>query len=198
MIELLAEGTESLRLPCSWLLVLPALGAALGGRRRAVLVTAVFVLVASTVAWLRFSGFWPLGDLANATQAVVGLAMLLAVGLASRTDSPLSHAGLAAVSGIAGAWAWIPCVGPHLGDVINGAGVEPFNHIGGTLAFVTGLLVPFIILAAADYVSPTLADKTSQDGVVKAGLVLTALVGILFGVTLFDDLAGELARLSNF
>lgn len=198
MINLVLEGTESLRLPCSWLLVLPGAAVALGGRRRAGLVTGVFLAVAMLVAWLRFGGFWPLGDLETVSQIIMGVLILGSAAVAWRMDSAPTDVAMAAIGGLAGAWAWIPCVGPHLGDVINGARSEPFAHIGGTMAYITGLLMPFILLAAAGIAFPKFAEKTSHRTVIGTGFVLILIVGGLFGVTLFDDLANELARRSTF
>ncbi len=203
MIDLLFEGTESLRLPCSWLLVIPGVAVALSGRRRAVLVTAVFTTVAITVAWLRFSGFWPLGDFTlgdggTSTQIILGVGILASAFLAWKKDTAATDGLSAGVAGLAGAWGWIPCVGPALGDVINGAGREPFVHIPGTIAFIVGLFIPFIIVAATDVVFPAFKEKTSNQVVTKVGFVLMAVVGILFAITQFDDLANELARRSTF
>lgn len=198
MIDLLFEGTESLRLPCSWLIVIPGTAVALGGRRRAVLVTAVFSAVAMLVAWLRFGGFWIFGEVEGATQIGLGVALITAAGLAWRQNHAGTDALAAGVAGLAGAWAWIPCVGPHLGDVINGARSEPFAHIGGTVAFLAGLFLPFIIVAAAGVAFPDFQLKTSNRFVIGTGLLLVAVVGLLFTVTLYDDLANELARRSTF
>ncbi len=198
MIELLLEGTESLRLPCSWLLIIPGAAIVAGCRRRSVLVTTVFSLVAMLVAWLRFGGFWPLGDVQGPTQTALGVAILASGAVAWRKDTAVTDSVAAGVAGLAGAWAWIPCVGPHLGDVLNGARTEPFAHIGGTIAFMTGLFVPFIIIAAAGILFPDFQNKTVNKAVISTGFVLIAIVGALFTATLFDDLANELARRSTF
>lgn len=198
MIDLLLEGTESLRLPCSWLLIIPGAAVIIGARRRTVLVTLVFALVAMTVAWLRFSTFWPLGDVDGTTQVVLGLIILTTSLLAWRLDRASTDGLLAGVAGLAGAWAWIPCVGPHLGDVINGARTEPVAHLGGTVAFMTGLFVPFIMIAAAGILFPEFQKKSSHRAVIGVGFALMTLVGVLFATTLFDDLASELARRSTF
>lgn len=150
------------------------------------------------VAWLRFGGFWPLGEVEGATQVGLGIAILAAAGLAWRQDHAVTDGLAAGVAGFAGAWAWIPCVGPHLGDVINGARSEPFAHIGGTVAFLAGLFLPFILVAAAGVAFPEFKLKTSNRFIVGAGFILFAVVGLLFTATLFDNLANELARRSTF
>lgn len=198
MIDLLFEGTESLRLPCSWLLIIPGAAVIIGARRRTVLVTLIFALVAMGVAWLRFAGFWPLGDVGGATQVGLGAGILGTSLIAWRFDKAPTDGLMAAVAGLAGAWAWIPCVGPNLGDVLNGARSEPFAHIGGTVAYMTGLFVPFIVLAAAGVLFPQFQEKTSHRSIVGIGFALMTIVGLLFAVTLFDDLASELARRSTF
>ena len=132
------------------------------------------------------------------TQIVLGVGILATAALAWKKDSPITDGLSAGVAGLAGAWAWIPCVGPHLGDVINGAGREPLTHLPGTIAFIIGLFIPFIIVAATDVVFPMFKEKTSNETVTRIGFALIAIVGLLFAVTLFDNLANELARRSTF
>lgn len=198
MIDLLFEGVESLRLPCSWLLIIPGAAVIVGARRRTILVTLIFALVAITVAWLRFTALWPLGDVGGATQVGLGAAILVTALLAWKMDKAPTDGLLAGVAGLAGAWAWIPCVGPNLGNILNNARSEPFAHIGGTAAYLTGLFLPFIVLAAAGILFPKVQEKTEHPAFIGVGFFLLAVVGLLFSVTLFDDLASELARRSTF
>ena len=132
------------------------------------------------------------------TQIVLGVGILGVAALAWKKNSAVTDGLSAGVAGLAGAWAWIPCVGPHLGDVINGAARQPFTHIPGTIAFIIGLFIPFIIVAATDVAFPAFKERTSNKFVTGAGIALIAVVGILFAVTLFDNLANELARRSTF
>lgn len=197
MIDTLLEGVESLRLPCSWVLLIPAAAITIFGRRRTPLVISVFVAVATLVAWVRFAGWWfetPRG----AIQIVVGLVVMAAAAVAWKFDTGLTDAAASAITAIVAVWAWIPCVGPQLADILNGARREPFAHLGGTIAFFLGLLLPFILVAAAGVVFPKVQEKLAHRAVMTGGAVLLGLVGLLFVTTLYDDLSSALFRISEF
>ena len=73
-MDVLAEGIESIKLACSLVLLIPAVGIALMGRRRIWLVPA-WILTVSLIAWLRFTGWWtPLPS--GVGHVVVGLGLL--------------------------------------------------------------------------------------------------------------------------
>lgn len=197
MIGSFLEGIESLRLPCSWVLLIPGIAVLVFGRRRTPLVVAAFIVAAILVAWLRFAGWWfstPQGGV----QVVLGVAIVAGAGLAWRKDTGIYDAAVATVAGLAAAWTWIPCVGPELGEILNGSRTEPFQHIGGTVAFLLGQFLPFILIAAIGVVWPQLTRRLEHRGIVAVGALLLMLVGVLFITTLFDDLASELARRSTF
>lgn len=197
MIDSLLEGIESLRLPCSWVLLIPGIAVVVYGRRRTPLVVTSFVTSAILVAWLRFAGWWfatPHGGV----QVALGALVVVTTFLAWRRDTGVLDGLVAAVAGLAAAWSWIPCVGPELGDILNGSRTEPFQHIGGTVSFFLGQFLPFILIAAFGVVAPTLSGRLEHRAVVTVGAILLTLVGLLFVTTLFDDLASELARRSTF
>lgn len=196
MIKLLLEGIESLRLPCSWVLLIPGIAVTLYGRRRTPLVISVFIAAAMLVAWLRFGGWWfevPRGGV----QIVLGLVIFASAIVAWRADRGATDVLAAGVAGMAAAWAWIPCVGPHLGELLNGSRTAPFSHIGGTIAFLAGQFLPFILLAAVGVLLPTASERLEHRSIIAVGAIALAIVGLLFATTIFDDLASELARRSN-
>lgn len=197
MFSLLLEGVESLRLPCSWVLLIPGIAITTFGRRRTPLVVAVFAITAMVVAWLRFAGWWfavPHG----ATQVLIGVAILTSAALAWTMDRASTDSAAAAVTGLAAASTWIPCVGPHLGEVLNEARSQPFGNIGGTVAFLTGQFLPLVLVASLGVLAPGFRSRLEDRRVIAVGAGLLALVGLLFVTTLFDDIASELARRSTF
>lgn len=196
MIELLLEGIESLRLPCSWVLLIPGAAVTLYGRRRPLRVISIFIAAATLVAWLRFGGWWfevPRGGV----QIAMGLAILAAALTAWRIDSGVTDVLAAGVTAIAATSAWIPCVGPHLGQLLNGSRTAPFAHVGGTIAFLAGQFLPLILIGAAGVLTPNAAQRLEHRWVIATGAFALAIVGLLFATTIFDDLASELARRSN-
>jgi len=195
-VDIFAEGIESLKLACSLILLIPAVGVALMGRRRRWLVPA-WILTVSLIAWLRFTGWWtPLPSGVGhvfAGMVLVGLALL-----AWKRDVLASD--LAATVGVAflAGWTWIPCVGRELGGILNNARAEPWAELGPTILYLAGLFVPLIVIAALDVAWPKFAAVSTGRWLRSAGLVIVGLVGALVAVTLFDDLANELAQRSSF
>lgn len=197
MIPALLEGVDSLRLPCSWVLLIPAAAITLFGRRRPVLVVSVFVTVAIIIGWLRFSGWWfatPHGT----GQVLLGLGIMGTAALAWKFDRGATDVFASVVAGIISVWAWIPCVGPELADILNNAPREPFAQIPGTIGFFLGLLIPFIIVAAIGATFPKLQEALDDRRVVTAGAVLFGIVGLLFTTTFYDNLSSALFSISTF
>lgn len=163
------------------------------GRRRTPLVLSAFVAVAMVIVWLRLAGWWfevPSG----AVQTVLGIVIIGGAAVAWKLDRGVTDFAAGAIAGVAGAWTWIPCVGEHLSTVINGANRNPFDHIGGTIAFLTGQFLPFILIAAVGVLLPVLNDKLTDRRVVTAGAIIFGIVGVLFATQIFDDVTSELAR----
>lgn len=197
MFGLLAEGIESLRLPCSWVLLIPAIGLAVFGRRRSALIIGAYVFAAGLIAFLRFGGWW-FATPSTLVQIPLGLILLAIIFGAWKADRAATDGLVAAAAGVAAAWSWIPCVGPRLGDLLNAARNDPWGQAGGTFAYMVGLLVPFIMIAALDQLFPELRERLHRPAVVATGVALLALFGAALATTVFDDIASELARRSTF
>jgi len=196
VLDLLAEGIESIKLACSLVLLVPALGVLLMGRRRRWLVP-VWILAVTLIAWLRFTGWWtpfPGGALHIASGVI-----LVAFGVVAWRQNKLAY-DLTAIIGAAflAGWTWVPCVGRELGDILNNARQQPWSELGPTFVFMTGLFVPLILIAALEIAWPRFGKLIEEPRLRAAGLAIIVFVGALVAVTLFDNLAGELARRSSF
>lgn len=192
----LAEGIESIKLACSLVLLIPALGIVMFGRRRQWLVLAWIATVA-VVAWLRFVGWWGL-EASGFWHIAAGVALVAVVVVAWKRDTLAWDLEATMLAALVATWTWVPCVGRELGDVLNNARRAPWAELGPTVLYFVGLFVPLILLAALGVALPDLAKRTDIVVVRRIGLGIIALVGTLVAVTLFDDLAGELARRSSF
>ena len=195
-MNILAEGIESLKLACSLVLLIPAIGVALMGRRRVWLVP-VWIITASLIAWLRFTGwFTPLAS--GLGHVAVGIALVGLAALAWQRDQLTTD--IAATAGVAflAGWTWIPCVGRELGEVLNNARAEPWSELVPTFLYMLGLFVPLVIIAALEVAWPKFGEISDSPNARAIGIGVIAMVGGLVAVTLFDDLASELARRSSF
>lgn len=191
-----AEGIESIKLACSLVLLIPALGIVLLGRRRTLLVP-IWIVTVAAIAWLRFVGWFdlePSGVLhVGAGIALVGLALA-----AWKRDEPVTDASATVLAAIIATWTWVPCVGRELGEILNNARSAPWGQLVPTALFIGGTFLPLIMIAAVDVAIPSIGERLNHPRVRLAGLGIVFLVGALVSVTLFDDLAGELARRSSF
>lgn len=191
-----AEGIESIRFACSLVLLIPALGIVLLGRRRNLLVP-VWIATGSLVAWLRFSGWWDL-EASGLWHSLSGVLLVALAWAAWKRNDAVADSAVTVLGAVIASWTWVPCVGSHLGDILNAARSEPWGQLLPTVAFMVGLFVPLVVLAALDVAAPKLAERAEHPRVRTIGLSIMVLVGALVAVTLFDDLAGELARRSSF
>ncbi len=178
-------------------MIIPAAAITLFGRRRTALVVSVFVAVAALIAWVRFSGWW-FATPHGVGQVLIGVGIMATAAVAWKFDTGATDVLAAAVAGMISVWAWIPCVGPQLGEILNNATREPFSHLAGTILFVVGLLLPFILVAALGVLFPKVQESLDDRKVIAAGAVLFGIVGLLFTTALYDNLSSALFSISTF
>ena len=156
-----------------------------------------WIVTASLIAWLRFTGWWtPLAS--GAGHVTAGIVLLGLAALAWKRDQLATDiVATTAVAFLAG-WTWIPCVGRELGDILNNARAEPWSELVPTFLYMLGLFVPLVLIAALEVAWPKFGEISDKPPIRAVGLSIIALVGGLVAVTLFDDLASELARRSSF
>lgn len=157
----------------------------------------VFVAVATLIAWVRFAGWWfetPHG----VVQVALGGGIMATAGAAWKFDTGATDVLAAAVAGVVSVWAWIPCVGPELAEILNNARSEPLSQLGGTIGFFLGLLLPFILITAVGVLFPNLGEKLDNKWVIGAGAAMFGLVGLLFATALYDNVSSALFRISEF
>ena len=218
-MDLIGEGLRSVVLPCSLAVLVPGLVVVMVAGRSAVGAVAGYVAGLLGLSWIRFGGRFGVGYTTPAL-IVAALILLLGVGLmwsgsgrgeprASErvrgvlgrvwSGSPRGRVavGGAAIGGVA-AWLWRPCVGLRLGSVLSSIGVDPWGNLVPLTLFVTGLMVPLVVLAALPVAWPRLTvvrDSTVLGRIGVAGAVV--LAGAL-AVGLYDDVVVVLFRVSSF
>lgn len=193
LLALVVEAGGAIALPCSATIVVTAILVALLGRGRAwttaglVLGTIVGAVVAVTWGWIP-------------PDVVVGVALAIGGGVvawtsrAATTGMVVPAAG-AALAGASAGWLWQPCVGEHLGTVLNVGIRDPWAAVVPLAAFVAVLVLPAVLVSVA---ARSARVRGWLDG---AALVTTAVlvVGLGLAVTVGfgDDLTAALFRWST-
>ena len=128
---------------------------------------------------------------------MLGLVIIVGAGLAWKFDRGITDGIAAGITAAASASAWIPCVGPDLGGLLNSDWNNPIANLPGTAAFLLGQFLPFVLVGAGGLVAPQAAKRLERPKVIAAGAILLAIFGLSFVTQQFDELAYELARRSN-
>lgn len=179
MIGAFFEGITQSLLPCSWILLVPAI--VVGGSRPRVRVMGAMVVATILIAWLAVAGLLVL------PLPVSGLLM---VGAAVYWWFRGLDTWSSALVGAAASSAWQPCVGPHLGEVLNRAQVDAWGAAPGLAVFILGvLLVGFLVGWAA---TRLLGDRVSNR-IERSGAVVLGLIGITMTIGIYQTIASMLA-----
>ena len=192
------EGVEAITMACTLVIGLPTLFLALAARARAALVVVGSVTATALVMWARAADHWTLAD---DGWMVVPIALIIAVafGAAWRSEQlpPVAAVGIGVAGGGVAGWLWQPCVGEQLATILNDADSQPFSTAPLMVVYTAGALLPVILLAALPHAWPRISEHLTHRNV---GLVGTG-VGMLYALTVvsgrYNDLVGELFRISS-
>ncbi len=192
------EGVEAITMACTLVIGLPTLFLALAARGRAAVVVAASVVATALTMWARAAGHW---SVANDGWMVVPIAIAIAgaFALAWRSERLpwFGAAGVGVVAGGVAGWLWQPCVGEQLAKILNDADSEPFTTAPLMVVYTAGALLPVILLAALPYAWPAVSRHLTHRNVGLAGTG----VGMIYALTVisgqYNDLVGELFRISS-
>ncbi|MEO0493377.1 MAG: hypothetical protein AAF081_08170 [Actinomycetota bacterium] len=192
------EGVSAITMACTLVIGLPTLALACAARGRAALVVAGSVVATALVMWARAAGHW---NLANDGLMVVPIAVAIAgaFALAWRSERlPWFGAlGVGVVGGGVAGWLWQPCVGEQLAKIVNDADSSPFTTAPLMIVYTTGALLPVILLAALPHAWPAIKDALTHRNLGRAGAAVGGLYALSVASGRYNDLVGELFRISS-
>lgn len=183
MIGAFLEGITQSLLPCSWILLIPAVAVGLATRRVGVL--AAFAGAVVVTAWVAVAG-WVVPPL-----WLAGVALLVGGLLWWRFGA--TYAPVALV-GAGAAWAWQPCVGPELGEALTTAQYDPWAAFGGLAMFLLGVLLVGLGIGLAGGAAN---ERFGKGPLTKAGAVVAMALGFTMVVGLYPRIASTLAQWST-
>ena len=183
MISAFVEGVAQSLLPCSWILVVPAVAVGLATRRPGILATFVGTVVAT--AWIAVAG-WIVPPV-----WLAGVALLIGGLLWWRLGA--TH-GPVAIVGVGAAWAWQPCVGPELGEALTTAQYDPWAAFGGLAMFLLGVLVIGVVTGLA---GGAVLERFGKGPFPRIGAVVAMALGLTMVAGLYPRIASTLAQWST-
>ena len=183
MIGAFVEGIAQSLLPCSWVLLLPAVVLGFGTRRAAVL--ASFAGAVALTAWIAAAGWFV------APLWLAGAALLVGGLLWWRLGATYVPA---VIIGAGAAWAWRPCVGPELGEALTTAQYDPVAAFGGLAMFLLGVIAVGLAIGLAGGVA---LEWLRRGPSTKAGAGAIAALGLTMVLGVYPTIASMLARWST-
>jgi cytochrome c-type biogenesis protein len=199
--------------------VAPDEARAVGGRRRVLVPSLLFVLSFSTIFILLGLGATAVGSTLNdhrdtlqkvSAVLIVGMGLFfVAAPFVTRLNREFHVGGLMeragrggpVIAGAAFAIAWTPCIGPTLGAILSAAALsDSASHGAVLLAFYSaGLAVPFLLtsLAFGSMTSAFGIVKRHYGAVIAAGGIVLIAMGVLIWTGEFFRLNAEAQNLLN-
>lgn len=207
MIGAVIEGVTQSVLPCSWTVLVPSVAVGMSSRRwpTPALFWGTLWLSSGMVAtgWLRSPPLWLAGALLSAGASLYWLVVPGSIRARPAPINRRDHQGkgppgptravpaLAMVLVGAGtAWAWRPCVGPALGEVLNAALGGSWSAVGGLAAFLAGLAGVGVILGR-------LVVRLSRRDLRRPAATVVAAIGLTMLVGIYPAISSTLARWST-
>ncbi len=195
MVDLFAEALWAVRLPCTLALLVPGFVPLVGGRRNGPLAVAFYILAAGVVFWLRSVGWFfdqPDGIIAVAAGIGIGIVALAMYRAPGRT-SAIGGGGLI---GAVSAWLWIPCVGTHLGRLLNSSGDAIWTSAPSYGIYVAGVCALLIVLAALPIAVPKFLSILDHEAFHKVGLGIGLTMAVVIGFGFYETIVGQLLQWS--
>ena len=182
---------------CTLVIGLPAVFLALTGRRLAPWIVAGSVVATALVMWAKAATWWTVD---NDGWMLVPIAFVIAgafAAAASRGERRAVALAAGLAGGVIAGWMWQPCVGTELGDILNHAESEKLSTSLRMVVYTAGALLPAVLLAALPAAWPAARRVIEHHRARTIGLAFGGLYVLAVLSSRYDDLIGELSRLSS-
>lgn len=183
MIPAFLEGLAQSGLPCSWVVLVPAI--LLGVSTRRVGPVAVFAGSVVILTWTAVAGWL------SPPVWVAGLALLTGAFTWWRWGPGVPQA---TTIGAGAAWAWQPCVGEELGKALNLAQQDPLGALPGLAAFMIGVMLVGLVVGEAIRLL-LVRRRVATPRWIMSGVI--GALGLLMVSGLYARVASTMARWST-
>ena len=194
-MNLLLEGIRSMAQPCTLALIVPGLAVVLTAQRTAPWAAAGYLIGAAVMSWMRMIGWLTPPD----ESALMALLVLGGIALiwwqTNQRNGIWSAVGAAVVGGIA-ALLWLPCVGERYGTLLQRGETETWALFVPNLAYIVGLTLILIVIAALPLVVRQLVPIRDSTGAALVGVLIGSAIAVTMALGAYSDVVGELYDLS--
>ena len=192
------EGVESILLACSLVILIPTLLLVLVAKAGRAWLVGGAIVGTSSMMWARAGRIWEFESNGSFRWVISGLILATFVGAFRADDStPSLRFGLGIVAGLVAGWLWQPCVGEHLAEILNRAETDRVESLVKMHAYVAGIFLPAILTAALPQAAPAAARVLNHDAIRRTSLAIVGIYAAAVAVGWYDDLVGELFRISS-
>lgn len=192
------EGVESIAQACTLVVGLPGLALVLVARRGRLTIAITYTVTAALLMWAQAAQHW---SLVSRGWIVIGLGVLVAATfVGAKTAESADQRRLIAAGTVGGAlagWMWVPCVGTQLGDILNNATTEGPRTLALMVVYTIGATLPMLLLALLSHAVPASEKVLNHRVVGTVGMGFGALYAVTVAIGRYDDLVGELYRISS-
>ena len=191
------EGVEAITQACTLALLLPGLAMVLVARRGRLTLAVCYTVFAAVLMWAQAAQHWSFVS-RGAIVVVLGV-LVAATFVAARSAQRADQRRLIAAGVVGGAlagWMWLPCGGTQLGDILNNATTQGPRTLVLMIVYTIGALLPVLLIALLSHALPASEKFLNHRAVAVVGLGFGALYAITVAIGRYDDLVGELYRIS--
>ncbi len=198
VFDTFTEGISVITWACTLPIAVPGLALVLVARRARVTVGVLYAAGVALMAWAPAAGYWrtDMRGLVVVVVAVLAAGTYLAAWKAPTGNSPLA-AGGGFVGGAVASWLWRPCVGPRLGDILNEASTDELRTLALMGVYTVGALLPLLLLAMLPVAVPVVGRVLDRMPFAVTGAVVGGVYAITLAIGLYDNLIGEMYRISS-
>jgi cytochrome c biogenesis protein CcdA len=194
-VNLLLEGIGSMAQPCTLALIIPGLAVILTAQHTAVWAVGGYLIGASVMSWMRMVG-WVTPPDENALMALIVLGGIALIWWQSNQHNGIWSAVGAAAVGVIAALMWLPCVGEHYGTLLERGETETLALFLPNFAYVVGLGLVLIVIAALPLVVRRLVPIRDSLGAALVGVLVGSAIAVTMALGAYGDVVGELYDLS--
>lgn len=191
------EGVEAIAQACTLVVLLPGLAMVLVARRGRLTLAVSYTVFAALLMWAQAAGHW---SLASRGWIVVPLGLLVAATFVAAQSAQQADQrrliGAGVIGGALAGWMWLPCVGTQLGDILNNATSQGPRTLALLIVYTVGALLPVLLLALLPHAVPASENILNHRAVEVIGMGFGVLYAVTVAIGRYDDLVGELYRIS--